>query len=131
MAPQGFVKDLLDVADNLERALESVRQEMVDEAKDETAVKKLLEGLLTGVRLTDQQLAQVSELHVDNAANMNTLAFPTIPSSLHGLLIFLDWAVGRSSRRIMLRNSYLKTILLIQIGTMLCSKFQELQKTMG
>lgn len=49
------MKDLLDVADNLERALESVPKEELDEAVS----KKVLSGLVDGVKITEQQLLKV------------------------------------------------------------------------
>lgn len=52
-AIQSFAKQLLDVADNLSRALESVP---ADALKEENA---LLGTLVEGVRMTDQQLQKV------------------------------------------------------------------------
>lgn len=49
------MKDLLDVADNLERALDSVPKEDLDES----VALKVLSGLVDGVKITDQQLLQV------------------------------------------------------------------------
>lgn len=62
---QGFVKSLLDVADNLERAAGSITDQSLEglssEGKSLTASqsKKLLKGLLDGVTLTDRILIQV------------------------------------------------------------------------
>lgn len=54
---QGFATSLLDVADNLGRAVESVRKSAnVDE--DEVN-PKVLQSLLEGVEMTDKQLMQV------------------------------------------------------------------------
>lgn len=61
---QGFVKSLLDVADNLERAAGSVTDESLkglgSDGKPLTAEQssKLLNGLLEGVHLTDRILLQ-------------------------------------------------------------------------
>ncbi|KAL3137780.1 Mitochondrial matrix cochaperone [Trebouxia sp. C0009 RCD-2024] len=63
-AIQGFVKSLLDVADNLERAAGSVTDESLQglssDGKPLTAQQcnKLLTGLLEGVHLTDRILVQ-------------------------------------------------------------------------
>jgi molecular chaperone GrpE len=54
-AIQSFAKQLLDVADNLSRALESVPADALDK-KEENA---LLVTLVEGVRMTDQQLQKV------------------------------------------------------------------------
>ncbi|XP_002960212.2 uncharacterized protein LOC9662941 [Selaginella moellendorffii] len=53
-AVQSFSKDLLDVSDNLSRALSSVGQ-----PKDAEEAKKLLDTLLAGVKMTEKQLMQV------------------------------------------------------------------------
>ena len=61
---QGFVKSLLDVADNLERAAGSVTDESLkglgSDGEPLTAEQssKLLNGLLEGVHLTDRILVQ-------------------------------------------------------------------------
>ena len=63
---QGFVKSLLDVADNLERAAGSVTDQSLQglnaDGKALTAKQssKLLKGLMEGVHLTDRILVQVS-----------------------------------------------------------------------
>lgn len=59
--PQALVKDLLDVPDNLERAAASVPQAVIDgdEEADAEKLKKLLRGLLEGVRATEKILMQV------------------------------------------------------------------------
>ena len=63
---QGFVKNLLDVADNLERAAGSVTDESLKglgpDGEPLTAEQssKLLSGLLEGVHLTDRILVQAS-----------------------------------------------------------------------
>ena len=62
---QGFVKSLLDVADNLERAAGSVTdqslQGLSSDGRPLTSEQssKLLNGLLEGVHLTDRILVQV------------------------------------------------------------------------
>ncbi len=62
---QGFVKSLLDVADNLERAAGSVTDQSLQglnsDGKALTAKQssKLLKGLMEGVHLTDRILVQV------------------------------------------------------------------------
>ena len=62
--PQGFVKSLLDVADNLERAAGSVTDESLkglsSDGKPLTAKQssKLLNALMEGVQLTDRILLQ-------------------------------------------------------------------------
>lgn len=61
---QGFVKSLLDVADNLERAAGSVTDQslkgLASDGQNLTADQsnKLLKGLLDGVTLTDRILVQ-------------------------------------------------------------------------
>ncbi len=55
-AIQSFAKQLLDVADNLSRALGSVPAEALEGKKGESA---LLVTLVEGVRMTDQQLQKV------------------------------------------------------------------------
>lgn len=55
-AIQSFAKQLLDVADNLARALESVPAEALQEGKGEN---KLLVTVVEGVRMTDRQLQKV------------------------------------------------------------------------
>jgi len=55
-AVAAFARDMLTVADNLRRALESVTPEAV--AKDET-----LKALVTGVELTERQLSATFEKH--------------------------------------------------------------------
>jgi molecular chaperone GrpE len=54
---QDFAKSLLDVADNLGRALEIVRKS--DSSADKEANAKLLKTLLEGVEMTDNQLIKV------------------------------------------------------------------------
>ena len=62
---QGFVKSLLDVADNLERAAGSVTDKSLkglnSDGRPLTTKQstKLLNGLLEGVHLTDRILVQV------------------------------------------------------------------------
>lgn len=54
---QGFATSLLDVADNLGRAVESVRKSA--NADDAEVNPKVLQSLLEGVEMTDKQLMQV------------------------------------------------------------------------
>lgn len=53
----GFARDLLDVADNLSRALAAIP----DEARDHAS--KALDGLISGVELTGKSLHQTLERH--------------------------------------------------------------------
>jgi len=55
---QDFAKSLLDVADNLGRALEIV-QKSTSTADDAESNAKLLKSLLEGVEMTDKQLMKV------------------------------------------------------------------------
>lgn len=54
---QDFAKSLLDVADNLGRALEIVQKSTSTD--DAEANAKLLKSLLEGVEMTDKQLMKV------------------------------------------------------------------------
>lgn len=54
---QDFAQSLLDVADNLGRALETVRKSV--SADDAEINAKLLVSLLEGVEMTDKQLMKV------------------------------------------------------------------------
>lgn len=58
---QDFAKSLLDVADNLGRALEIVQKSTSTD--DAEANAKLLKSLLEGVEMTDKQLMKVFEKH--------------------------------------------------------------------
>ncbi|CAD7697193.1 unnamed protein product [Ostreobium quekettii] len=63
-AVQNFVKDLLEVADTLERATETIPPEFsnIEEQPstgDDDQLKMVFKGLLDGVRLTDKMLVQV------------------------------------------------------------------------
>ena len=60
---QGFVKQILDVADNLERAAGAVPGTALEngEAVDTAELQKQLRTLLEGVRMTQQVLTQVSD----------------------------------------------------------------------
>ena len=60
-AIQGFVKQMLDVADNLERAAGAVPGTALDsgEAVDVAELQKQLRTLLEGVQMTQQVLNQV------------------------------------------------------------------------
>lgn len=58
---QDFAKSLLDVADNLGRALEIVQKSTSSEDDVEANVK-LLKSLLEGVEMTDKQLLKVCHL---------------------------------------------------------------------
>jgi len=54
-AIQGFCKDLLDVADNLDRAIATVTD--IDDETDVEKVKKMLKSFHEGVVMTEKQLA--------------------------------------------------------------------------
>ena len=54
-AIQGFCKDLLDVADNLDRAIATVTN--IDDEKDAEKVKMMLKSFHEGVVMTEKQLA--------------------------------------------------------------------------
>lgn len=62
---QGFVKDLLDVADNLDRAYSTIQEEVTSgvDAKgqeiDRDRALSLLRSLLEGVKMTDNILLKV------------------------------------------------------------------------
>ncbi|CAI9088331.1 OLC1v1022637C1 [Oldenlandia corymbosa var. corymbosa] len=60
-AIQDFVKNLLDVADNLGRASSAVKGNFlkIDESKDTVGAVPLLRTLLQGVEMTDKQLSEV------------------------------------------------------------------------
>jgi molecular chaperone GrpE len=62
-AIQGFVKDLLDVSDNLERALGAVDSEYLkkESESDDSEEKafKLLKSLYEGIEMTEKQMLQV------------------------------------------------------------------------
>lgn len=60
-AIQGFVKGLLDVSDNLERALTAVDDKYLEEPSEDGDTKpfKLLKSLHEGVKMTENQLLQV------------------------------------------------------------------------
>ena len=54
---QDFAKSLLDIADNLGRALETVQKS--EPSADAEVNAKLLKSLLEGVEMTDKQLIKV------------------------------------------------------------------------
>ncbi|KAH1121166.1 hypothetical protein J1N35_004326 [Gossypium stocksii] len=60
-AVQNFAKDLLDVADNLERASAHVKGSFskIDESNDTAGAVPLLKTLLEGVEMTEKQLGEV------------------------------------------------------------------------
>ncbi|KAG0615349.1 hypothetical protein M758_5G034100 [Ceratodon purpureus] len=58
---QDFAKSLLDIADNLGRALETVQKS--EPSADAEVNAKLLKSLLEGVEMTDKQLIKVFEKH--------------------------------------------------------------------
>lgn len=55
-APMGLVKDLVEVTDNLKRAIDSVPAEAIEGHEQ-------LQNLLTGVRMTDKEILTVFERH--------------------------------------------------------------------
>lgn len=55
-APMGLVKDLVEVTDNLKRAIDSVPAEAVEGHEQ-------LKNLLTGVQMTDKEILSVFERH--------------------------------------------------------------------
>ena len=61
MLPQGLIKDILDVPDNLERAAASVPEDAVAEGStvDADKLRRILKGLLEGVRATEKIMLQV------------------------------------------------------------------------
>ena len=57
-AVQGFAKDLLDVADNMDRACATVTEEIIAEAKNDAGkLETLLRSFKEGVELTQRQLS--------------------------------------------------------------------------
>ncbi|KAI7743968.1 hypothetical protein M8C21_031546, partial [Ambrosia artemisiifolia] len=60
-AIQNFAKNLLDVADNLDRASSVVKESFskIDTSKDTAGAVPLLKTLLEGVEMTEKQLAEV------------------------------------------------------------------------
>jgi len=62
-AIQGFVKSLLDVSDNMERALAVVEAKYLEEANEEAESKsfKLLKSLHEGIQMTEKQMLQTFE----------------------------------------------------------------------
>ncbi|GAB2217047.1 hypothetical protein Droror1_Dr00000205 [Drosera rotundifolia] len=58
---EGFVKSLLDVADNLGRASSAVKENFakIDAATDTTGAVPLLKTLLEGVEMTERQLLEI------------------------------------------------------------------------
>ena len=56
-AVQGFAKDLLDVADNMDRACQTVTEDIINEAlSDAKKLETLLRSFKEGVELTQKQL---------------------------------------------------------------------------
>lgn len=65
--PQGFVKGLLEVADNLDRAYSNIQEEVAAADGGQKVIDKdraliLLKGLLDGVKMTDNILLKVLHL---------------------------------------------------------------------
>lgn len=88
-AIQGFVKSLLDVADNLERAAGSVTEESLQGLASDgkkltvTQSQKLLKGLLDGVTLTDRILIQALKQNgVEKFSPLGDKFDPNIHSAL-------------------------------------------------
>ena len=62
---QGFAKNLLDVADNVRRALMTVPEEVQKGlATDQSETGKLLHSLLEGLMLTEKELMKVIRSHI-------------------------------------------------------------------
>ena len=62
---QGFAKNLLDVADNVRRALMTVPEEVQKGlATDQSETGKLLQSLLEGLMLTEKELMKVIRPHI-------------------------------------------------------------------
>ena len=63
-AVQGFAKDLLDVADNIDRACATVTEEIIAEAKNDAGkLETLLRSFKEGVELTQRQLSSGFKKH--------------------------------------------------------------------
>jgi molecular chaperone GrpE len=63
-AVQGFAKDLLDVADNMDRACATVTEEIIAEAKNDAGkLEALLRSFKEGVELTQRQLSSGFKKH--------------------------------------------------------------------
>ena len=63
-AVQGFAKDLLDVADNMDRACATVTEEIITEAKNDAGkLEALLRSFKEGVELTQRQLSSGFKKH--------------------------------------------------------------------
>ncbi len=82
---QGFVKSILDVADNLERAAAAVPPNALSEepgapAPDAAQLRALLKGLLEGVSATERILLNVSG-RIDACTRMRTHACTHTASS--------------------------------------------------
>lgn len=75
-AIQGFCKDLLDVADVLETALDSV-------PKEELSKSEALKALFTGVEMTDSQLQSVFRRH--GLVKLNPIGEKFNPNEHHAL----------------------------------------------
>lgn len=60
---QGFVKGLLDIGDNLERAAGSVPESALTNEEDPLKLRQLLKGLQDGVRITEKVFLQVLKQH--------------------------------------------------------------------
>lgn len=84
---QGFVKSMLDVADNLERAVASVKPEEVETADNER-VRKLLKGLLEGISGTDRILMSV--LKAEGVERFDPMGQKFDPSQHNALFEFED-----------------------------------------
>jgi len=61
-AVQGFVKDLLDVSDNLERALAAVEKDFLDQGEDSKGFQ-ILKSLHEGIAMTETQMLRCFSKH--------------------------------------------------------------------
>jgi len=78
---QGFCKDLLEVADVLEKALESVPQEEVTKSE-------ILKTLFTGIEMTEKQMQSVFRRH--GLIKINPLGEKFNPNDHHALFEAVD-----------------------------------------
>ena len=95
---QGLIKDLLDVPDNLERAAASVPEDAVADGStaDAEKLKRMLKGLLEGVRATEKIMLQVGEVQCE-LCSMKCRA--TLDRSLDGPLTNLMFGFDLPSEK--------------------------------